>query len=176
LHRGKVIAICVIAVLAVSLILVAYDSYRNTLVDTSWVETVNTILKEYPSYINDTLIVNPDWTLSILQLHLLENGTNRILYFGSGDTFSNYLINLLRQASIQKGTIAQEQLDKISTSSKAVEITFRFSIEIQSHHYNPAYFILESSPNQELMGTIIAKDSSSTNYNILALSKLPKFP
>ena len=176
MKRRKVIAICIFAVLAVSLILVAYNSYRATQIDTLWVETVNSMLKEYPSYINDTLIINPDWTLSPLQLHLLENGTNRILYFGSGDTFCNYLINLLRQASIQKGTISQSQLDQNLASGKTVEITFRHWIEIQSHRYDPVYFILESSQNQDLRGTIIVRDWQSSILSILAVSKLPKFP
>jgi hypothetical protein len=172
LKRRKVIAICVIAALAVSLILVAYDSYRNTQVDTSWVETASSMLNDYPSYINNTQIDNTDWTMSAVQLHLLGNGTKRILYFGNRDNLTNYLFSVLDQASIQKGTLSETQLNQSLTSSKAVELTCRFLITAQSHHYSEAYFILEG--NQDIRGTIIVKESS--NLNILAVSKLAKFP
>jgi hypothetical protein len=171
LKRRKIIAICIIAVLAVSLILVAYDSYRNMQIDTSWIETANSMLKDYPSYINDTQIEIADWTFSAVQVHLLENGTKRILYFGNRDSLYNFLISVLDQASIQKGTLSEAQLNQSLTSSKAVEITCRFLITVRSHHYSEVYFILES--NQEIRGTIIAKDNQSSNINILAVSKLP---
>jgi hypothetical protein len=174
LKGSIVIAICIIAVLAVTLILVAYDSYRNTQVDTSWVEKANSMLKDYPSYINDTQVDNPDWTMSAVQLHLIENGTKRIIYFGNRDNLTNYLFSVLDQASINKGILSVAQLNQSLTSSKAVELTSRFLITVHSNHYSKAYFILESDQNQE--GTIIVKDNQSSNLNILAVSKLPKIP
>jgi hypothetical protein len=174
LKRRKIIAICIIAILAVSMILVAYNCYRNTQVDTSWVKNVNRMLKDYPSYINDTQVDNTDWTMSAVQVHLLENGTNRILYFGNRDNLYIFLISVLNHASIQKGTLSEAQLNQSLTSSKAVEITCRFLITVQSHHYSEVYFILES--NQDIRGTIIVRDNQSSNINILAVSKLPKFP
>jgi hypothetical protein len=176
LKRSKVIAIFVIAIFAVSLILVAYDSYRNTQVDTSWVETANNMLKDYPSFINVSQLNDPSALMMTTQLHLIENGTDGLLHFGSEDNLTKYLINLLKQASIQKGTISQEQLNKILASGKAVEITFRFFLEVPPHHYNPTYFIVESNQNQGLSGAIIVKDGQSPTLNILAVSKLPKFP
>jgi hypothetical protein len=172
MKRRRIIAICIITVIAVSLILVAYNSYRNTQVDTSWVETANSMLKDYHFHINDT---NPDWGLSLRQLHLLENGTHTLLYFGSEDNLTNYLISLLDKAPIQKGTITSAQFEQILASSKTLEITYRFYIEIHSHRYNPTYFILESSQNQNLSGTIIVKEGQSPDLNILAVSKLPGF-
>jgi hypothetical protein len=174
LERRKIIVICIVAVLTVSLILVAYDSYRKTQVNFSWVETANSMLKNYPSYINVSQLDDPSALAMTTQLYLVENGTEVLLHFGSEDNLTKYLINLLKQASIQKGTISQEQLEKVLASGKAVEITVRFFIEIQSHHYNPVYFIIESNQNQDLRGTIIVKESS--NLEILAVSKLPKFP
>lgn len=168
MKRRKIIAICIIAVLSVSLILVAYNR-----VDTSWVETANSMLKDYTSYINDTQIDITDWTFSAVELHLLENGTKRILYFGNrDDNLYNFLISVLDQASIQKGTLSEAQLNQSLKSSKAVEMTSRFFITVQSHYYSEAYFILES--NQDITGTIIVKESA--NINILAVSKLLKFP
>lgn len=167
MKRRKIIAICIIAVLSVSLILVAYNQ-----VDTSWVETANSMLKDYTSYINDTQIDIANWTFSAVELHLLENGTKRILYFGNRDNLYNFLISVLDQASIQKGTLSEAQLNQSLKSSKAVEMTSRFFITVQSHHYSEVYFILES--NQDIRGTIIVKESA--NINILAVSKLPKFP
>ena len=130
MKKKQVIAICIIAALAISLILVAYNSYRNTQVDTLWVETANSMLKDYPSYVNDSRVDNnPDWGLSILQLHFLENGTNRILYVGNGDTLCNYLINLLKQNSIQKGTISQEQLEKILDIKQSFRNNIDFTLK-----------------------------------------------
>ena len=150
----------------------AYDSYRNTQVDASWVETVNSMLKNYPSYIDDAQVDIPDWTMSAVQLRLLDNGTKRILYFGNRDNLTNFLFSVLDQASITKGTLSETQFNQSLASSKAVELTSRFFITVQSHHYSEVYFILES--NQDMRGTIIVKESS--NFNILAVSKLPKFP
>ncbi len=172
LKRRKIIAISIITIVAISLILVAYNSYRNTQVDTSWVETANSMLQDYPAYVNDS----EDSLLAGFRLFLLENGSSRFFYFGSKDAFCNYLINLLKQASIQKGTMSYDELDQVLSSGKAVEIICRFFISVQSHHYSEVYFILESTQNQDMEGTIIVKDNQSSNLNILAVSKLPKFP
>jgi hypothetical protein len=171
--RKLVIALTIIAVLSIVLSLFGYNWYRSIQIDSSWIETAESMLNDYHSFVNVTQVPNLDWIFSLVKLHLLENGTDRILYFGGGDNLTNYLISVLDQASIQKGTISDTQLEQVLASSKVLEITFRLNIEIQSHHYNPIYFILESQ-NQNLSATIILKDTQSSILNILAVSKLPQ--
>jgi hypothetical protein len=176
LKKRIAIVAAILAILTIVLSLFGYDWFRSTQIDTSWIETAESMLKDYHSYVNFTQVENNlDWIMAPVTLHLLENGTDNILYFGAGgDNLTNYLYNIPNQISIQKGTISDTQLEQILASSKVLEMTFRFNIEIQSHYYNPIYFILQSSQNQNLIGTIIAKETQSSSLNILALSKLPE--
>jgi hypothetical protein len=174
MNKKTVIVIGAIVVLAVSFAVVGYNWYRNSQVDTSWVETANGLLSNYHSYINDTGGWNSPITMSFIRMYTVGNGSSGLIYYGDGDKLSIYLTNLLKQANIQKGTVNWNQAEAILSSGKSVELTYRAgsapgTFSDVPRKYNVAYFILDSQ-NEDMKGTIIA-EGSTDRFDILAVSK-----
>jgi hypothetical protein len=171
LKRRTIIAVFFIVVLAVSLALVAYNSYRATQIDTSWVEKVNSKLEGY-NYLNDSETEFDG--LAAFKLKLIENGTKTYIVSKTNDTLSDYLFDLLNQTTLQKGTLSNSELNELLSSSRVVEMTFRFFVTVNHSEYSQIYFMLDSS--QGLTGTILAQDRESSSFDILEVCKLPPFP
>jgi hypothetical protein len=68
-----------------------------TLVDISWVETVNNMIENYNPYPNTT---DPGVFLAYCRLYLAENGTENLVYYGNPDTLGGYLTDLLRRDTL----------------------------------------------------------------------------
>ena len=164
MNKKKILAICITTILSITLVIVAYNEYSKTQIDTSWIETTNKMLTHY-SNLNESQLNGLDLSMSI-QVRLVENNTNNLLYFGDGE-LTNYLLSVANNATIQKGTLTQNQLEEILAKSKAIELTCRF--------YLNDNFILNSKEHPNLVGCIIMKDTHSSNYDIIATSKLPIF-
>jgi hypothetical protein len=174
LKKRTIIALCLVVVLAVSLFLIAYNRYRTTQIDTSWVEEINSKLENY-SYLNEPELEQEFNGLAMDRIYLFENSTiYYIITSGDNDTLRNYLYDLLNKATIQQGTLSSSELKELFPSSRAVEIILRFFTTINHHEYSDIYFILDN--HQGLTGKILAQERGSTSFNILEVSKLQSIP
>lgn len=172
MKKRTVLLILGLVILAISFAWLGYDWLRSNSVDTSWVETTDTLLRNYSGYINDSAIRNPQIAIQYLRMYEYQNGTENLLYYGTGDneTLVKYLESLLTKATIQKGIITQSHLDEIRTFNRAVGLDFRLSDP--SNQYSKAYFVLEDNLNQDIRGTIIVETSPSSILKIIAVSKI----
>jgi hypothetical protein len=164
MKKRKSLAICIIAILSIVLVAVAYDEYARNQIDTSWIQTTNKMLIHY-SDLNESQLNGLDVSMSI-QVRLVENNTKSLLHYGENE-LTNYLLNLANNATVQKGTLTLNQLEDVLAKSKIIELTQRFWLDDN--------FILESNEYQNLVGCIIIKDTQSSNYGIQAIGKLPVF-
>jgi hypothetical protein len=164
MKKRKSLAICIIVILSIVLVAVAYDEYARNQIDTSWIQTTNKMLTHY-SDLNESQLNGLDVSMS-MQVRLVENNTKSLLHYGENE-LTNCLLNLANNAIIQKGTLTLTQLEDVLAKSKTIELTQRFWLDDN--------FILESSEYQNLVGCIIIKDTQSLNYNIQEVDKLPAF-
>lgn len=169
------IAVVLITVIALFGALIGYywANLNNKQIDTSWVAKAEGLVQNYQPY-NNTQSNSPNVTLAYCSMYLVENGTEQLIYYGNGDTLSTYLGELLKNATIQKGTINQDHLDKVLATDRVVLLSYRISILHMSDptaKYYMGYFILEDNLNEGLEGTIIARDISSNNLSLLAVRR-----
>ncbi len=177
--RRLVVGVAVIAVLSISLLAAGYywannEQQLDAQIDTSWTETVKIRLQNYQSYPESVAQSSPDVTISYCNVFVAENGTEQLIYYGNGNELSSYLGELLKDATLQKGTASEELVNRVLENDTVVILTYRASV---LHLMNPdakyykAYFILQDNLNEGLKGTIIANEINSDHMDILAISK-----
>jgi hypothetical protein len=173
--KRAVLTILLITVIALSGALIGYywANLNNRQIDTSWVAKAEGLLQGYQPY-NNTQPNSLDVTLAYCNMYLVENGTEQLIYYGNGDALSTYLGELLENATVQKGTVNQDHLDRVLATDRAVILSYRISILAMSDptaKYYMGYFILEDDLNEGLEGTIIAREISSNGLSLLAVSR-----
>ncbi len=132
-----------------------FITVTNPQIDSSWVETVNNLLKTYETYPNQTQYANPEVTLSACNMYLVENGSEQLIYYGNGDPLSVYLGELLKKTNIQKNAVSEGYLDKVLANDRVIILNYRLSIlhMIDSDaKYYAGYFILEDNLSEDLDG------------------------
>jgi len=140
-----------------------------TLIDISWVETVNNMIENYNPCSNTT---DPGVFLAYCRLYLAENGTENLVYYGNPDTLGGYLTDLLRRINVQKmSSVTEEFLDNVLVNGKVAIIDYRLSVIPQSQKFYAGYFILEDNLNGGLVGSIVMRARQTDALSVWGISE-----
>ena len=170
--RKRILVVGLVVVIALSSFVVAYYWYKSTQIDTSWIQTVNNSLPNYPPYSNQTES-NIEGTIEYCRVYLSENGTEQLIYYGNGGTLGQYLTNLLKDANIRIGSISETKVTEVLGRDKVVTMAYRPSVLMfggQQRFYE-GYFVLEDNLNEGLSGKIITVEVGKQGYSLWAISK-----
>jgi hypothetical protein len=144
----------------------ALPSYQ---IDTSWIIDAKQLVQNYQPYTNNS---NPEVTLSYCNMYMAENGAEQLIYYGNGDTLSTYLGDLLRNATVEKGSTSEDYLARVLANDMVVVLTYRVSILGMQHpeaKYYQGYFILEDNLNEGLRGMVIAREMATNYLDLVAV-------
>lgn len=148
-----------------------FVSPTPTVMDASWVSTVNGMIDDYTPCPDD----DPEVFMAYCRLYIAENGTQNLLYYGNPDALGNYLADIIDNLRLQKqADVSEEFLDKVLATNKVAIIDYRVSIlrmMSPSEKFYMGFFILEDNLNAGLCGTVIVREVETNGLGLWAVSK-----
>jgi hypothetical protein len=166
----KRIIIILSTLILVSILVVVYlfnsAPSEPTQVDTSWISTVEQLLQEAQPYPPNNSSLSHPANPQILNVYLNENGTEQLIYYGSGSNLSNYLYDLMESVNVERDpTVAEYYLSKVMLNDKVVSLHYNLTLVSQnysSQRFYVAYFVLEDNLNEGLTGAIFVRNTQAS--------------
>jgi hypothetical protein len=115
-----------ISVILISITLVAF-SQRNrppSEVDTSWISTVERLIKEAKPYPPSNSSLSPPGYPEHLNVYLQENGTSTLIYYDTSSELSDYLDQISQSVDLEKNHMVSELfLSKVMEKDRVMELS-----------------------------------------------------
>ena len=116
--------------------------------------------KPYPS---DNSSLSPLGTPEVINVYFAENGSERLIYYGDGNNFTNYLTDLMESVNYQKvARVSEVFLGEVMQNDAVVNLTYNITMVMADHptqRFYEAYFVLQDNQNMDLTGAIFVRST-----------------
>lgn len=151
-----------VGIISVVLVAVCQTTRPPAEVDTSWISTVEQMIENAKPYPPDNSSLSPPGYPEYLNVYLQENGTSRLIYYGTGSELSDYLDQLLESVNVEENhRVGELFLGKVMANDKVVELSYNqtmLSSTGSTKRFYQGYFVLQDNLGEGLTGAIFARD------------------
>jgi hypothetical protein len=151
-------------VIIISITLAAFSKMNMppSEVDTSWISTVEQLLKDAKPYPPNNSSLSPPGYPQHLNVYLQENGTSTLIYYDTSSELSDYLDQILQSVDLEKNhTVSELFLSKVMEKDRVVELSYNqtmlSNMADSTKRFYQGYFILQDNLDEGLTGAIIAR-------------------